>query len=57
MLMAHSLPLTLPLPARYMHPEARRMQRGVSLAPAPSTPFPPHARGRGRLCRVPTLWG
>lgn len=55
MLIAHSLPLTPPLPARYLQPEARRMQRGVHPALARTTPL--HARGQGRPYRAPTAWG
>lgn len=57
LLTAHSLPLTPPPPARYLHPEARRMQRGPHPAPVPTTAFPPHARGPGQRCRAPTAWG
>lgn len=57
MLTVHSLPRTPPLSARYLHREARRMQRELLPAPAPITPFPPHARGRGRLYRAPIAWG
>ena len=57
MLTVHSLPRTPPLSAGYLQREARRMQRELLPAPAPITPFPPHARGRGRLCQAPTAWG